>query len=94
MLSKIAGYVDSIKVLEEKQSMTAMRELSSAFGRVNAIDAYTKSSAYEENLAQFLTKQEMEDVKKILNKPTGEGFDKLFKQECEKLRQKDANRRR
>ena len=48
-----------------------------------------KSGSLEEHLEQFLTKEEFEDVKKILNKPTDEGFDELFKQECEKLKRKN-----
>ena len=89
MLSKIAGSKDYMRMLEDKYLSTVQNEFSSKIKRVQGADTFMKSGSLEEHLEQFLTKEEFEDVKKILNKPTDEGFDELFKQECEKLKRKN-----
>ena len=55
--------------------------------RVNAVDTFIGRNT-EQELNRFYSQQEANDVKKLLNKPTGEDFSAFLKRACEAIKKK------
>ena len=88
MLSKIAGVDDFSRIIKGKSIDIISEELSTKSSKICPEDMFVKASTRENNLMKFLDPKEIEDAKKLLNKPTGEGFDILLKHECDILKDK------
>ena len=88
MLSKVAGFNEIARIMDEKKLDAIQGEAHLKISKICAEDMFVKSSGKESNLKHFLDPKEMEDARKLLKKPTGEEFDKIFKHECDILKNK------
>lgn len=75
---KIVPNPDMMKFIEGKSMETFKKEASNKLSKVSAVDAFIAQSKLENNLDDFVTKQEIEDIKRIVKEPTGEEFEDIF----------------
>ena len=87
MLNELTGLLDYSKVREYKNFVSAMDSFALNQHKVNGIDTYV-GHQQDEDLRRFCRTQELEDVKKLLNKPTGEDFSAFFKRACDNLKKR------
>ena len=76
---KIVPNPDMIKFIEGKSMEAFKKEASSKLSKVSAVDTFIAQSKLENSLDDFVTKQEIEDIKRIVKEPTGEEFEDIFK---------------
>ena len=82
MLNELTGLLNNSQINNYKTSVYAAQQYNLQQKRINCIDTFISNQNKDFN------KSEMQEAKKLFNKPNGDNFSEFLKKACEALKKK------